>query len=73
MASLFTSLLAVVLLAVGYRFAGTVLHTWALKKFTAVTELEALGRARSGAKLRGTAVVCGGRCVLPFVLLLATH
>lgn len=61
MPSLFTSLLALVTLAISYRLAGNAIHSWALKKFTAVTELKALGRPRGGAKLKGTAVVCGGR------------
>ena len=48
--------------AVGYSLAGHAIHRWAVARFTTLNELEELGIDRKPEqKLKGTAVVCGGR------------
>ena len=52
--------------AVGYSLVGRAIHRWAVARFTALNELEELGIDRKPEqKLKGTAVVCGGRYEWP--------
>lgn len=39
-------------------------RAWAMHKFTAVPDLVRAGTARAGARVPGTALICGGRCAL---------
>lgn len=50
-------------LVVLYRASSAPLRTYFLRRFTSVEGLPALGRKR-GAKINGTAVICGGRYAL---------
>ncbi|EJD37343.1 hypothetical protein AURDEDRAFT_188101 [Auricularia subglabra TFB-10046 SS5] len=43
-----------------YPFVRRIVWSWALSKYTCVPDLDRIGEARKGEKLRGTAVVCGG-------------
>lgn len=59
------AVLASVLLAVAVtRLAGEAFYKWAVARWTALNELEDLGKEREeGKKIKGTAVICGGRFV----------
>lgn len=50
---------------VAYRLLGYLIHRWAVGHFTVLNELKTLGvDSKAGRRLKGTAVICGGRCVL---------
>jgi hypothetical protein len=52
---------AVVLaLAAVFTVLGRIIDNWAVARFTIVNDLKRLGQPRAR-KLRGTAVICGGR------------
>lgn len=47
-----------------YRLAGRLIHQWAVARLTVLNELKTLGIDRpQEKKLKGTAVICGGRYV----------
>lgn len=54
---------AFLILVAVYKLAGHLLYQFTLARFTVVNELEALGQDRApGDRLKGIAVICGGRC-----------
>lgn len=62
---------AVLSLLLSARFAGGLLRVYLLRRYTTVDGLPRLGVKR-GKKIRGTAVVCGGRCVQSLLLFSAS-
>ena len=47
-------------------------RTWIICRTTALYDVKKAGTPRSGERIKGTAVICGGRCVSSFELLLAS-
>jgi hypothetical protein len=61
--------LALLALPLAWHGLGALLHHLSTRRSTILNELPALGTARKDGKLRGTAVVAGGRCVVRLPLL----
>lgn len=62
MSSVVSLAVALVVSVSGYLIASHLIHKLAVARFTVLNELEDLGQDRKpGQKLKGTAVICGGR------------
>ena len=58
------------LLRLGWRTLGTTLNKYFTRKMTILLDLDSIGKSRPPSqKIKGTAVICGGRCVNSFLFL----